>query len=76
MDYQARYEEWLSKLSDSDPLKAELVAIASDEKDKEERFYQDLSFGTAGLRGKVGAGTNRMNFKGPGSYGQGCCYRS
>ena len=62
MDYQARYEEWLSKLSDSDPLKAELVAIASDEKDKEERFYQDLSFGTAGLRGKVGAGTNRMNF--------------
>ena len=55
MDYQARYEEWLNKLSDSDPLKAELLAIAGDEKDKEERFYQDLSFGTAGLRGKVGA---------------------
>ncbi len=62
MDYQARYEEWLSKLEDGDPLKAELNAIANDEKDKEERFYQDLSFGTAGLRGKVGAGTNRMNF--------------
>ena len=37
MDYQARYEEWLSKLSESDPLKAELLAIASDEKDKEEK---------------------------------------
>ncbi len=62
MDYQKRYEEWLSKLDDNDPLKAELEAISGDEKDKEERFYQDLSFGTAGLRGKVGAGTNRMNF--------------
>ena len=71
MDYQARYEEWLSKLSDSDPLKAELVAIASDEKDKEERFYQDLSFGTAGLRSKVGAGTNRMNFFTVGKASQG-----
>ncbi|MBR1642857.1 MAG: phospho-sugar mutase [Butyrivibrio sp.] len=71
MDYQARYEEWLSKLSDSDPLKAELLAIASDEKDKEERFYQDLSFGTAGLRGKVGAGTNRMNFFTVGKASQG-----
>ena len=62
MDYQSRYEEWLSKLEEGDPLKAELNAIANDEKEKEERFYQDLSFGTAGLRGKVGAGTNRMNF--------------
>ncbi len=62
MGYQERYQEWLSKLDDSDPLKAELKAIENDEKDKEERFYQDLSFGTAGLRGKVGAGTNRMNF--------------
>ena len=62
MDYQKRYEEWLSKLDDNDPLKAELNAISNDEKEKEERFYQDLSFGTAGLRGKVGAGTNRMNF--------------
>ncbi len=62
MDYQKRYEEWLNKLDDNDPLKAELNAISDDEKEKEERFYQDLSFGTAGLRGKVGAGTNRMNF--------------
>lgn len=71
MDYQSRYEEWMNKLSDSDPLKAELVAIANDEKEKEERFYQDLSFGTAGLRGKVGAGTNRMNFFTVGKASQG-----
>ncbi len=71
MDYQARYEEWLNKLSDEDPLKAELEAISGDEKEKEERFYQDLSFGTAGLRGKVGAGTNRMNFFTVGKASQG-----
>ncbi len=71
MDYQSRYEEWMNKLSDSDPLKAELVAISNDEKEKEERFYQDLSFGTAGLRGKVGAGTNRMNFFTVGKASQG-----
>ena len=71
MDYQARYEEWMQKLSDSDPLKEELKAIADDEKEKEERFYQDLSFGTAGLRGKVGAGTNRMNFLTVGKASQG-----
>ncbi|WP_028243267.1 phospho-sugar mutase [Pseudobutyrivibrio ruminis] len=62
MDYKARYNEWLEKLESNDPLKAELEAIKNDEKDIEDRFYQDLSFGTAGLRGKVGAGTNRMNF--------------
>lgn len=62
MDYNSRYNEWLEHLLDSDPLKAELLSIKDDEKDKEDRFYQDLSFGTAGLRGKVGAGTNRMNF--------------
>lgn len=71
MDYQSRYEEWLNRLSDNDPLKAELNAIANDEKEKEERFYQDLSFGTAGLRGKVGAGTNRMNFLTVGKASQG-----
>ncbi len=71
MDYQARYDEWMEKLSDTDPLKDELKAIAGDEKEKEERFYQDLSFGTAGLRGKVGAGTNRMNFLTVGKASQG-----
>ena len=71
MEYQVRYEEWLEKLDENDPLMAELKAIENDEKEKEERFYQDLSFGTAGLRGKVGAGTNRMNFLTVGKASQG-----
>ncbi len=62
MDYQKRYNEWTDKLDDNDPLKKELISIVDNETEKEDRFYQDLSFGTAGLRGKVGAGTNRMNF--------------
>ncbi len=61
MNYQERYQYWLSKLADGDPLKDELIAIADDVNEKEERFYQDLAFGTAGLRGKIAAGTNRMN---------------
>lgn len=68
---KSRYQEWLDKLSDSDPLKAELEAIKGDDKEIEDRFYQDLSFGTAGLRGKVGAGTNRMNFLTVGKASQG-----
>ncbi len=71
MDYKERYSEWISNLSDSDPLKAELLAIKDDDKEIEDRFYQDLSFGTAGLRGKVGAGTNRMNFLTVGKASQG-----
>ncbi len=71
MGYKERYDEWLEKLSDSDPLKAELLAIKDDDKEIEDRFYQDLSFGTAGLRGKVGAGTNRMNFLTVGKASQG-----
>ena len=39
MDYQSRYEEWMNKLSDSDPLKAELAAIADDEKEKEREVF-------------------------------------
>ena len=62
MDYQKRYDEWLEKLDENDPLRADLLSIKDDDVEKEDRFYQDLSFGTAGLRGKVGAGTNRMNF--------------
>ncbi|MBR4668900.1 MAG: phospho-sugar mutase [Butyrivibrio sp.] len=71
MDYKARYNEWLSKLSEDDPLKKELESIKDDEREIEDRFYQDLSFGTAGLRGKVGAGTNRMNFLTVGKASQG-----
>ncbi len=61
MFYLERYEEWIRELDDKDPLKKELLDIKNDDKDIEDRFYKDLSFGTAGLRGKVGAGTNRMN---------------
>ncbi|MCR4757210.1 MAG: phospho-sugar mutase [Butyrivibrio sp.] len=71
MNYKERYNEWLTNLSDGDPLKAELLQIGDDDKDIEERFYQDLAFGTAGLRGKVGAGTNRMNFLTVGKASQG-----
>ena len=60
-DYRARYEEWLSNPYFDADTKAELKAIAEDENEIKERFYMDLEFGTAGLRGIIGAGTNRMN---------------
>ncbi len=60
-DYQEQYQAWLARLADDDPLKQELLAIQDDEAEKQDRFYQNLAFGTAGLRGKIGAGTNRMN---------------
>ncbi len=61
MNYQDNFNDWMSHLKDGDPLKSELINIENDEKEKEDRFFAHLSFGTAGLRGKVGAGTNRMN---------------
>ena len=61
MDYKAMYEEWLNNPYFDAETKAELQAIAGDEKEIEDRFYMDLEFGTAGLRGVIGAGTNRMN---------------
>ena len=62
MNYRERYQEWLNHLNETDPLMQELLTIEKDENEIEDRFYQELSFGTAGLRGKLGAGTNRMNF--------------
>ncbi len=62
MNAKEKYNYWLSRLADGDPLKEELLAIADDEKEIEERFYLDLTFGTAGLRGILAAGTNRMNY--------------
>lgn len=59
--YKIKYNEWLSRLSDTDELKSELVGIAGNEEEQRERFESELSFGTAGLRGKLGAGSSRMN---------------
>ncbi len=61
MDYREIYKEWLENPYFDEATKAELKGIAGDEKEIEERFYMDLEFGTAGLRGVIGAGTNRMN---------------
>ena len=60
MTYSDTAVLWREKLEKEDPLYAELLSV-KDDNDLEDRFYKDLSFGTAGLRGKVGVGTNRMN---------------
>ncbi len=59
--YRKAYEEWLSNPYFDEATKAELKAIENDENEIKERFYTELEFGTAGLRGIIGAGTNRMN---------------
>lgn len=59
--YKVRYKEWLEDPSIDEKTKMELKEIENDEKEIEDRFYQDLTFGTGGLRGIMGAGTNRMN---------------
>ena len=56
-----KYEAWLANPYFDESIKDELRGIAGQEREIEERFYQDLKFGTAGLRGIMGAGTNRMN---------------
>ena len=61
MNYRERYEEWLQKLPEGDPMREELIAIKDDEAQIKDRFYMEIEFGTAGLRGIAGAGTNRMN---------------
>ena len=61
MEYREKYEEWLSNPYFDEATKEELRAIAGDEGEIKERFYKDLEFGTAGLRGVIGAGTNRLN---------------
>ncbi len=61
MGYKEEYEKWLSDDYFDAKTKEELKGIAGDEKEIEDRFYRALEFGTAGLRGVIGAGTNRMN---------------
>lgn len=60
MGYMDKYKEWLEGNFDYE-IKEELKSIKGNEKEIEDRFYKDLEFGTGGLRGKIGAGTNRIN---------------
>ncbi len=61
MNCKEQFEFWLNDSYFDEATKQELLAIRNDEKEIEERFYKDLEFGTGGLRGIIGAGTNRMN---------------
>ena len=61
MNYKERYKQWLENPFFDEETKEELKNIKNDEKEIEDRFYKDLEFGTAGLRGVIGSGTNRMN---------------
>lgn len=61
MDINALYNEWLEKATGDPDLKAELESIKGNDEEILDRFYRSLEFGTAGLRGVIGAGTNRMN---------------
>ena len=61
MGYRETFEEWLNDDYFDAKTKEELLAIRNDEAEVEDRFYRDLEFGTGGLRGVIGAGTNRMN---------------
>ena len=61
MDYREIYEQWLANPYFDEATKEELKGISEDENEIKERVYMDLEFGTAGLRGIIGAGTNRMN---------------
>lgn len=61
MSYMDTYRFWSEDPFFDDATKAELLAIKDDAKEIEDRFYKDLEFGTAGFRGVLGAGTNRMN---------------
>ncbi|WP_195282639.1 phospho-sugar mutase [Harryflintia acetispora] len=71
-DSHKLYQTWCEKVDDP-ALKADLLAVANDEPEIGDRFYRTLSFGTAGLRGVLGAGTNRMNVYTVGAATQGLC---
>ena len=59
MSYKGRYLEWINNPYFDEETKKELLNIKDNNKEIEDRFYKDLEFGTAGLRGVIGAGTNR-----------------
>ena len=61
MNHKEQYKQWLNSSALAEQDKKELQSIADNEEEIQDRFYKDLEFGTAGLRGKIGMGTNRMN---------------
>src|SRR5690606_8448603 len=61
LEIRARYEQWVNDPTIDEETKAELRNIADHPQEIEDRFYRELTFGTGGLRGVIGAGTNRMN---------------
>lgn len=61
MDYKEEYKKWINSNFIDEETKEELRNIENDEQEMQDRFYKNLEFGTAGLRGVIGAGTNRMN---------------
>lgn len=61
MDYKEKYDKWLNSSYVDQNTKKELISIRDDKKEIEDRFYKELEFGTGGLRGVMGAGSNRMN---------------
>ena len=60
MEFLQKYKQWINSDIITEEIREELNSI-KEEKEIEDRFYKDLDFGTAGLRGVIGAGTNRMN---------------
>ena len=61
MNINELYSLWCEKAVDDPDLKQELISVADDSEGINDRFYRNLEFGTGGLRGVIGAGTNRMN---------------
>src|SRR5699024_3614579 len=61
MNYMDKYKEWINNPYFDKETKEELLNLEGNEKEIEDRFYKDLEFGTAGLRGVIAAGTNRIN---------------
>lgn len=71
MEYLSKYEKWCKDANIDKSLRDELISIKGNEEEIKDRFYKDLDFGTAGLRGIIGAGTNRMNYTTVGKATQG-----
>ena len=61
MSYKEKYQEWINSPIIDEETKNKLKKISNNEKEIEDSFYKELEFGTAGLRGILGVGTNRMN---------------